>query len=218
MFLFDPALSPFTIALLVMAFIAVLELVSLAFGASASGVVDNLFPDSDADLASPGISQPGLLDSFFGWLGLGRVPVLILLAALLASFGIVGLILQSGWRGLFGWYLPSLVPALVAAPASLFPTHWIGRVMGRLLPREESEAVSNESFVGKVAVILRGEAAAGRPAEAKLKDPHGATHYLLVEPDEGGERFAAGAEVLIVARAGAVFKAIVNPSAALSTG
>lgn len=215
--LFDPALAPFTIALLVMAFIAVLELASLAFGASASGVVDNLLPDSDADLAGPEISQPGILDSFLGWLGLGRVPALILLAALLASFGIAGLILQSSWRGLFGGYLPALLPALAAVPLSLFPTRWTGRLLARVLPREESEAISADSFIGKVAVIFRGEATSGRPAEAKLKDPHGATHYLLVEPDVGGERFAAGAEVLIVARDGAVFKAIVNPSVALST-
>jgi hypothetical protein len=222
MLLFDPALAPFTIALLVMALIAMLELVSLMFGASASGMVDNLLPDGDAEIAVPdaasGLSQPGALESFFGWLGLGRVPALILLAALLASFGIIGLVLQSGWRGVFGSYLPAIIPTLVAAPLALFPTRWIGRVLQRLLPKEESQAVSSDSFVGRVAVVVRGEASTGRPAEAKLKDPHGATHYLLVEPDDGGERFAAGSEVLIVARAGAVFKAIANPSTALTLG
>ena len=214
MFLFDPAFAPFTIALMIMALIAVMELVSLLFGASVSEMVDNALPDTD--LSAPELSQPSMFDSFFGWLGLGRVPALILIAAMLLSFGVIGILLQSLWHAIFGFHLPALVPALAAAPLALFPTRWIGRVIGRLLPKEESEAVSKESFIGKVAVILRGEASSGRPAEAKLKDPHGATHYLLVEPDTDDARFAAGAEVLIVARNGAVFRAIRNPSNALT--
>lgn len=214
MFLFEAAFAPFTIALMIMALIVLMELVSLLFGASVSEIVDNALPDTD--IAAPELSQPGLFDSFFGWLGLGRVPALILIAALLLSFGVIGILLQSFWRAIFGFHLPALVPALAAVPLSLFPTRWIGRVVARLLPREDSEAVSRDTFVGKVAIILRGEASAGRPAEAKLKDPHGATHYLLVEPDEGDAAFAAGTEVLIVGRAGAVFRAIANPSAALT--
>lgn len=216
MFLLDPAFAPFTIALLVMALIAVVELASLAFGASVSGMIDNALPDTE--IAGPELSHVGVLDSFFGWLGVGRVPALILLAALLASFGLTGILLQSLWRAISGAYLPALLPAIAAAPLSLFPTRWIGRVVGRLFPKEESEAVSKDTFIGRVAIILRGEAAAGRPAEAKLKDQHGATHYLLVEPDDGDARFLAGNEVLIVARAGVVFKAIANPSAALTAG
>jgi hypothetical protein len=216
MFLFDPAFAPFTISLMVMALIAVVEITSLLLGGSVSDMIDNVLPD--ADIAGPDLSHAGVLDSFFGWLGVGRVPVLILLTALLGSFGVIGLLLQSLWHGIFGAYLPVLLPVLVAAPLSLFPARWIGRLVGRLFPKEESEAVSTDSFIGRVAVVLRGEATAGRPAEAKLKDQHGATHYLLVEPDDGDARLLAGSEVLIVSRAGAVFKAIANPSAALTAG
>jgi hypothetical protein len=211
--LFDPAFAPFTIALLVMVFMAILEAASLVFGASVSGMLDDPFDGPDAPDA-----QPGLLDSFFGWLGVGRVPAMVLLAALLLCFGVIGIMLQHLWHSLFGVYLPALLVALVTAPLSLFPTRWIGRLIQRFLPKEESEAVSTESFIGKVAIILRGEASAGRPAEAKLKDQHGSSHYLLVEPDDADARLVAGAEVLIVAKAGAVFKAIHNPSAALSAG
>jgi len=214
MFLSDPAFAPFTIALMIMTLIVLTELVSLLFGAPISEMVDDALPDTD--IAAPELSQPGLFDSFFGWLGLGRVPALILIAALLLSFGVIGVVLQSLWHAVFGVHLPALIAALATAPLSLFPTRWIGRAIARVLPKEESQAVSKDTFIGRVAVILRGEASPGRPAEAKLKDPHGASHYLLVEPDEGGAIFAAGTEVLIVARAGAVFRAIANPSAALT--
>ena len=98
--LFDPALAPFTIALLVMVLIAVLEVVSLAFGASVSGMLDDAFDGPDAPDA-----HPGLLDSFFGWLGVGRVPAMILLAALLLCFGVIGITAQQVWHGVFGAFL-----------------------------------------------------------------------------------------------------------------
>ena len=86
--LFDPAFAPFTIALLVMLFMAILEVGSLAFGASLSGMLDDVFDGPDADMPD---ASPGLLDSFFGWLGVGRVPAMILLAALLLCFGVIGI-------------------------------------------------------------------------------------------------------------------------------
>jgi hypothetical protein len=220
--LLDPAFAPFTIALILVALIALLEAVSLTFGAPASAVLDDLLPDADADIDlstdTPDAAAPGVFDSFLGWLGAGRVPMLILLAAFLLSYGVIGVIAQSLIHGVFGAYVPALIAGLVAFPLALFPTRWLGRAIARLFPKEESEAVSRGSFIGKIAIILRGEAMAGRPAEAKLKDTHGATHYLLVEPDEENERFVAGNEVLIVGKAGAVFRAIPNPSPALIAG
>jgi hypothetical protein len=86
------------------------------------------------------------------------------------------------------------------------------------MKQEESDAVSTQSFVGKIAVVMRGEARKGFPAEAKLRDLQGATHYVLVEPDEENAVFPAGSEVLLTEQAGAVFRAIINPSRALSAG
>jgi hypothetical protein len=86
------------------------------------------------------------------------------------------------------------------------------------MKQEESDAVSRDTFIGKVAVVVRGEARKGFPAEAKLRDLTGATHYVLVEPDEENAVLSAGSEVLLVEQAGAVFRAIINPSRALSAG
>jgi hypothetical protein len=94
----------------------------------------------------------------------------------------------------------------------------VGQFFSRVMKQEESDAVSRDTFVGKVAVVVRGEARKGFPAEAKLRDLTGATHYVLVEPDEENAVLPAGAEVLLVEQAGAVFRAIMNPSRALSAG
>ena len=46
------------------------------------------------------------------------------------------------------------------------------------------------------------------PAEAKLTDIHGKTHYLLIEPDEGEPSMPEGSEVVIIRQQGSVYRAI----------
>jgi hypothetical protein len=86
------------------------------------------------------------------------------------------------------------------------------------MPKEETDAVSEETFVGKVATIIRGTAKRGFPAEAKLKDLSGQTHYILVEPDAEGDEFTQGAEVIVVQKTGAVCRVIANEHPSLKAG
>ncbi|MEL6964311.1 MAG: OB-fold-containig protein, partial [Pseudomonadota bacterium] len=71
------------------------------------------------------------------------------------------------------------------------------------------------SFVGRVATITLGSARLGQPAQAKLQDQHGQTHYVMVEPDRQDITFEQGSRVLLVARARGVFRAIKNKNNAL---
>jgi hypothetical protein len=223
--IFDPALAPFTISLLLMMFIALVEMIGLVSGVSIPGMTDSeadmdgapgapLSVDAGSD--APPVPGAGPVQQLLSWLGVGRVPVLILLAALLLAFGLGGLLLQNALNTVAGFFLPSWIAGPVVFAGALPVTRVLGRAVARLLPKEETDAVPASSFVGRVATILRGEAKRGLPAEAKLKDVKGATHYVLVEPDEDGVVFSSGSEVLLVERTGAVFRAIKNPSAALS--
>jgi len=208
---FDPALAPFTIALAVMGLILLAELAGALFGAPLSGLLEN---DSDG----PDIAEPGALSGLLSWLYIGRAPLLILIAAFLTGFGVTGLVIQAAVNAVTGTMLWSWLAAIPAIAAALPFTRVIGGIFARILKREESDVASREGFIGRVAVIIRGEARRGFPAEAKLRDLHGASHYILVEPDEDGGVFPAGCEVLLVEQAGAVFRAIINPSRALSAG
>ena len=207
--LFDPDLAPFTIALLVMGMILLAEVASALFGASLS----QLF-DGDVDTLDLGDAETGVLT----WLYIGRVPLLILLAAFLTGFGIAGLTLQFVVKSMVGGYLWGALAAIPAVIVALPVTRLVGRIFARVLRRERSDAASRDAFVGRVAVVVRGEARRGFPAEAKLRDQQGTSHYILVEPDEADAVFPAGCEVLLVEQAGAVFRAIINPSRALSAG
>jgi hypothetical protein len=80
------------------------------------------------------------------------------------------------------------------------------------MPKDETDAVSEQSFIGRVAVITLGNASHGSPAEAKLKDQHGQMHYVMVEPDLPNEAFSQGTAVILVRQKGAHFTAINNTS------
>ncbi len=171
--------------------------------------------DADAP-AVPNPESVGPLSQVLGWLCVGRVPILVLLIVFLTSFGMVGFFVQGLMRGIFGFALPEIV-AVVPALASAFPaTRFAGLTLGRLIPKEQTEAVSRAHFVGRVATITTGEARRGLAAEAKLTDRFGQTHYIRVEPDDDAERFQQGTDVIVVRQSGSIFYAILNTSAAMT--
>lgn len=223
--MFDPALAPFTIALIVMLLIAATEAVGMAFGASPSSALETALPDFDADANPLDADAPhapdaptGPLSQLMSWLCVGRVPLLVLLVAFLTAFGVAGVVLQSALKGVIGFYLPAVVMIVPAFLLALPATRAFGLGLSKIMPREETEAVSDESFIGRVATVIRGEAKRGLPAEAKLKDLRGQTHYVLVEPDGDDEVYSQGAEVLVVQKIGAVYRVIRNEHPSLRSG
>jgi len=224
-FALQAANLPFTVALGIMCAIALMEALGALFGASISSAVDTLMPDADLDIDidvdGPDIDAPDLdgIGGFHGlldWLCIGRVPVLILLVMFLFAFGISGLLIQSTVFGLSGWLLPGFLASAPALAVSLPAVHFAGRGFEKVFPKDETYVVSEASFIGEVATVTLGTAETGQPAQAKLKDRHDRTHYVQVEPDEPGERFETGSQVLLVRRDRAVFKVIAATGALVS--
>ncbi|WBQ13544.1 YqiJ family protein [Hyphomonadaceae bacterium BL14] len=227
---FDPATAPFAVALIVMLAIAAAEIVGAMFGVAPSGVLDSMLPDLEVDAGLSGAGSPldadapsmpdapgaGPLSAVLGWLCVGKVPILVLLIAFLTVFGLTGFAVQGLSGALFGFALPSALAAVPALAAAIPATRASGLVLSRILPKEQTEAVSSASFVGRIAVITRGDAREGLAAEAKMTDSFGQTHYVLVEPDEPGAVLASGSAVLLVRQAGSRFRAIDNPNPMLT--
>lgn len=226
--LFAPYAVPFSAALLLMLMLVAAEVIGVLIGFAPSAAVDSALPDVnfdvdiDADVDAgagpfdvdaPQIGDtPGGLSRFLGWLSVGKVPVLVLLMAFLASFGLAGLIGQGTLQSLVGFTMPMIVSVPVAIMVALYPTRWIGRAIGNWLPKETSEATSSASFVGRVAVVTGGIARRGLPAEAKLTDGFGQAHYLRVEPDHDDEVFENGAKVFVTSSVGGIYRVIDPPS------
>lgn len=204
---------PFTSALAIMFAIALLEGIALLFGAGISSLLDALVPDAHID--PPEIQSNSALSGLLGWLRIGQVPVLMLLVIFLTGFGLLGLGIQALSDGLFGFLLPAPIAAIPALLLALPVVRVGGGVLQRVMPQDETEAVSEDTFIGRVAVITLGRARAGEPAQAKLKDHFGQVHYVMVEPDTAGDIFETGANVLLVKQLGAVFRAIRATNGAL---
>jgi len=209
---------PFTVALAVMFGIAVLEGVMALMGFALSGVLDSLLPDMDFDIEADlyaDLETPSPFSRLLGWLRVGKVPMLMLLIIFLTGFGLIGLALQSLLHGSIGFLLPNWLMAIPAFVLALPVVRLLGGTLNRFMPNDETDAVSVDSLVGRVATITLGTAASGSPAEARVRDVHGTTHYVMVEPDVATESFTAQSSVLLVRNEGAVFKAITNPNPAL---
>jgi hypothetical protein len=226
---FAPESTPFAVALCLVALIALVEVVGLLIGFSASHALDSQIPDVHAEVDAGGHFSPfiadahglpdahvGPLSQVLGWLSVGRVPILVLLIVFLCTFGLVGFLIQAFAGTFAGGPLPAALVSIPAFAAALPAVRYAGIGLARVMPKEETDAVSQKTFVGKVAVVTRGEARRGLPAEAKLRDHRGQTHYLLVEPDEDDAKFAQGAEVLIVQQTGSIYRVIANTNAAMS--
>ena len=168
---------------------------------------------ADAEAGIEGGQGPSRLLASLGWLGLGRVPTMILLSIFLATFGLAGLVEQFFVLALTGgeWMLPAWVAWIPALLVSLAPTRWAALGVGRVLPKETTSAVSERTFVGRTAIITIGTARAGSPAQARLVDPHGQTHYVLVEPKDAAVTFGQGSEVVLVGGKEGRFVAVAGP-------
>lgn len=193
-FILAPGVFPFTVAIGIMFAIAILEGVGMVIGTGISAALETLLPDVDVDMPD---ASGGALTKILGWMNFGRVPILIILVCFLTAFGIVGYILQSFVASTFGFYLPGVMAVFAALAASLPFTRLFTSVMAKIIPKDETNAVVAEDFIGKTAVVTLGTASKGKPAEAKFTDRFGQVHYTMVEPKEEVITFIAGDEVIL---------------------
>ncbi|HYJ83528.1 MAG TPA: YqiJ family protein [Allosphingosinicella sp.] len=191
-----PANLPFSVALLLMLMIGVVE--ALGLGASAVHL------DAHADLDGGG--------DLLGWLGVGRVPLLMLLVVFLAFFGLVGLAVQQ-----LAGPLPLWIAAPAAAAAALPLTGLGARGLARIMPGDETTAVSLDSLVGRRGTITIGTARRGSPAQARVRDVHGQVHYVMVEPYDDNHALGEGETVRLDRREGNIFIALARTDGAAST-
>ena len=205
----------FSIAFTLLILIAVLEVLSTIFGAAISGLLDNIFPDFDLHLDPHGdidihAAEMTGLTKLFVWLEFGKVPMLITFTFFLLVFSLAGFGLQmiASSVPLLGNY----IPWFIASPSIfvlVLPVVKIGnRALAKVWPKDESSAVSRQTFIGRTATIIIGTATHRKAAEGKLIGPKGRVHYVMIVADNESETFEAGDNVLLVGRRGAAFSAI----------
>jgi len=215
----------YVIALVLMFGIALIEGVASLLGAGFSAALESVLPEMDvepeltsthATADTNAHTNSGLLTRLLGWLHLGKVPALVLLIVALTVFGLIGLAVQWVLHSVLGtlafgtWLaVPVLLMSLPVIRASAITLY-------KLMPSDETEAVSESTFIGRMATVTLGRASVNNPAQARVTDAFGQSHYVMLEPDDASEVFQAGDRVLAVAKRGAVFIAIRSNSAGLA--
>jgi len=199
--LLAPESWPFAFAVVFVVLLGLVESLSLLVGTSLSGMLDHYAVDVG-----------GLGDSWLSWLHIGKVPILVLLIILLTAFALFGLALNALVHGLTGGYPPPVLSSAFAFCAALPVAHGLGGVIGRLIPKDETSAVSLDSLVGHVATIVNGTARKEYPAQAKVRTEQGQTFYVHVEPADDDTQFVIGDSVLLIKEvSGTRFLGIANP-------
>jgi hypothetical protein len=206
-FLLASANFPFTISLAIMLIIAIIEGITTMLGSGIFSFLDAMLPEIDLDVDTPDLGHHGSFAKFLAWIRIGEVPGIILLVLLLTSYGLFGLAIQLFGQALTGKLFPALLVSIPALFLSFFMVRALGSILAKIIPQDETDAVSEETFVGRVAVITLGQARRGKPAQAKLRDAHGQTHYVMVEPDSPDIIFEQGQTILLTEQSGAVFHA-----------
>jgi hypothetical protein len=202
--IFPDYYSPYLFAIAFVALIGAVEIVSLLLGNVISGFIDSHFGDYDA-------AASGHLNQFFHYLNFGRVPALVVLCLIAGSFGLSGILIQHLSISLLQFPLPDFLLVPVCLIFSGVCTHYTGRLLGRWLPGDETTAITEDDFIGEMAIITGQHATAQRPCEGKFKDKFGQMHYLLLEPEDG-KAFKKGDKVLIICRLSASrYLAEINP-------
>ena len=199
--------APFLFALAFIISLGVLEILSLLIGASAFSHIDSSI-GTHLDLAT----GDNLLVQALSWLHIGKLPLLVTLVLLLGSFAIIGISGQYLMISLLQTPLSAGLMALISFVLSLPTLHFIGRWLTPYLPKDESFAVSEDSFIGSMALVTQSAGQPGMSAECKFIDAYGQSHYFLIEPENSDVIFTRGERVLIIAKISAArFLASKNP-------
>jgi hypothetical protein len=204
-FLFATQNLAFTVAL---ALLGLLVLLEVGMGGGLTEFLDTLIPDLEVDADGQSVATDSLPTKLLAWLRVGKVPTFMLVAVFLGVFGVGGLLLQFACVQFGIGLLPGLIAAVLTLFLSMPFVRVAAKLLGDLLPRDETQVLSQEALIGRIAVIVIGTARRGAAAQAKLRDEFRTTHYVMVEPVHDHDEFQQGQEVLLMTRSGASYRAV----------
>lgn len=146
----------FSSALFILAFLLSLELILFFIGASTNMALDQDF----------------IIDNF-SWLNKGGLPFIIVLVLLLATFGSLGLIIQN-FIDINQYFL-----SIFVFIATLFIVRFLSSILSKILPKDETSIVSENSFIGKIGIVTIGVGNKENSVEFKVIDNLNRTHYIM---------------------------------------
>ena len=190
-FITNAANGPYFFALAFLVFFFIIEIFGYFVGLSISSICDNLFDfdvDFDADLG---------IGTYFGFLGLGKVPFIVWLTFFFGLFSVLGYLANSIAVSITG-FLPlwvSIAPIFIAA---IIINSYLCNVFASIFPRIETTAVSTDSFFGRVAEVTLGNATNNKFAMGVVLDEYQTAHNIRVKSMKKGVVLEQHSQVILV--------------------
>lgn len=161
----------------------------LSFGEGDADVDGDVDGDGDHKIHLGGETMLELL-------GVGRVPLSVVLMTLLMTWGFAGIVVNRLlFEVLVGWLLP-LVSIPVATVIAVSATGVLSRAVARLMPLDESSAWRKRDLVGTTAEALYP--INSQFGMAIVRDPQGERYQIPCRVGEGAAPIAKGQSVLLV--------------------
>ncbi len=202
----------FSISLCLMIFLGIVECLLLIFGSSSQGFLDQFAPDPIVNLEKPELeldSSQHFLLQFLDWLYIGRIPMLVWLIIFLTTFALTGFIFQALYQLLSAHLLAIWIITPITLVICMPLVRISAAVIAKILPKDETTAIYSEELIGRSATIILGDAKPQSPAQAKVVDQFGQTHYVMVEPEQD-ITLKQGETVILSQKTTIGFKAILS--------
>ncbi|NMH65674.1 OB-fold-containig protein [Shewanella salipaludis] len=194
-FLMVQANVPYTVSLVLVLTLGVVELMTLLTGVSMLNAIDRWVPaDVDYDNPEPSLS----LSALSGWLSVNRLPLLIWFVLAMSSFALAGFGVNLISLLYSGQMLPQPYSLPLAVCLASLSCHYCGCFLARRLSQDFPETFSVDDLSGCIATITLGCATKGAPSEALVWDQYQRPHYVLVEPESSGRTLDVGARVMLL--------------------
>ena len=197
----------FSISLCLMLLFGIFEICITLLGLGSQDFLNQFLPSDIGHQAEIGLeSDASIISKSLNWLYLGKVPLFIWLIIFLTTYSLLGFFIQ----GVYFNLTETMINGWIISPLCLFLCMPLVRINTRLimkiLPQDETTAIHSNDLIGLTAIIILGEARLNYPAQAKVKDIHNLTHYVLVEP-EIDEIFIEGQSIILTQKTTVGYKA-----------
>ncbi|HCI4069142.1 TPA: DUF1449 family protein, partial [Escherichia coli] len=156
MILFADYNTPYLFAISFVLLIGLLEIFALICGHMLSGALDAHLDHYDS-ITTGHISQA------LHYLNIGRLPALVVLCLLAGFFGLIGILLQHACIMVWQSPLSNLFVVPVSLLFTIIAVHYTSKIVAPWIPRDHSSAITEEEYIGSMALITGHQATSGNP-------------------------------------------------------
>lgn len=186
---------PFAVSGMFLLLLLLLEVVSVLFtGVGVSSIGDLIHGDGHhvelGDIAADAL----------GYLHWGKVPMIVILAALSGLFALTGYGLQGLAASVIGGLLPGWLASIPAAIGAVVGAHLCVSPIARLMPKDSGDAPTHRDMMGLVGLVTLGPVASDSAGEARVRDLRGRDHFVPIRAEAPGGSIPTGDEIVITGR------------------